>query len=505
MNIKKVTAVLLTGAMMSGGLIAPDYSIPQIIAPISASADTYYEDSKIYEDTTDDGLKYSVYGSYREDNNGEMYDITYNHAVITGYSSEELYANIIIPKSIDNIPVTEIGNHAFFKCNSLSSIIIPNSITSIGDNAFSSCKILSSIVFPNSIKNIGSSAFDSCLSLTSINIPDSVTSIGVGAFSRCENLSSITISDKITDIGFDAFYMTPWFDKKREENPLVIINNTVIDGELCTGNVIIPDGVKKITPNAFLRCDNQITIELPNSITCIDNYAFSSCENLISIKMPKSISHIGYAAFYGCKNLSSIIIPDDCEYIDYMAFDNCNNLTSIIVPNSVFEIYYYAFLFCEKLKDITIYNPKCVIYDNSISTTATIYGYVGSTAQEYAEEFDIKFVAIDDTTTTTPVTTTTTTTTTKPVTTTTTTKPITTTTTKPALTVTKKGDANCDGTADIADVVLAKCYLINPKAYSITEQGLANADVIGSGNGLEIQDVVAIQKLVLKLISSDDL
>jgi hypothetical protein len=69
----------------------------------------------------------------------------------------------------------------------------------------------------------------------------------------------------------------------------------------------------------------------------------------------------------------------------------------------------------------------------------------------------------------------------------------------------KKGDANCDGTADIADVVLAKCYLINPKAYSITEQGLANADVIGSGNGLEIQDVVAIQKLVLKLISSDDL
>ena len=102
------------------------------------------------------------------------------------------------------------------------------------------------------------------------------------------------------------------------------------------------------------------------------------------------------------------------------------------------------------------------------------------------------------TTTTTPATTTAPATTTEPK----TTAP---TTNGSSVTDIKKGDANCDGTADIADVVLAKCYLINPKAYSITEQGLANADVIGSGNGLEIQDVVAIQKLVLKLISSDEL
>jgi aryl-phospho-beta-D-glucosidase BglC (GH1 family) len=102
------------------------------------------------------------------------------------------------------------------------------------------------------------------------------------------------------------------------------------------------------------------------------------------------------------------------------------------------------------------------------------------------------------TTTTTPVTTTVPATTTEPK----TTAP---TTNGSSVADGKKGDANCDGTADIADVVLAKCYLINPKAYSITEQGLANADVIGSGNGLEIQDVVAIQKLVLKLISSDEL
>ena len=39
---------------------------------------------------------------------------------------------------------------------------------------------------------------------------------------------------------------------------------------------------------------------------------------------------------------------------------------------------------------------------------------------------------------------------------------------------------------DFADVVIIKCYLINNKEYSITKQGLINADVNESGNGLNI-------------------
>ncbi|MBE6860842.1 MAG: glycoside hydrolase [Ruminococcus sp.] len=66
----------------------------------------------------------------------------------------------------------------------------------------------------------------------------------------------------------------------------------------------------------------------------------------------------------------------------------------------------------------------------------------------------------------------------------------------------KYGDANCDGEADIADVVLVKCYLINSKTYSITKQGAVNADVHQCGNGINVQDVVAIQKSILKLIDS---
>ena len=65
------------------------------------------------------------------------------------------------------------------------SYIIPNSVTNIGDNAFWFCESLTSINIPNSVTNIGDYAFVGCESLTSINIPNSVTNIGRSAFHDC--------------------------------------------------------------------------------------------------------------------------------------------------------------------------------------------------------------------------------------------------------------------------------------------------------------------------------
>ena len=59
--------------------------------------------------------------------------------------------------------------------------IIPNSVTNIGDNAFYGCQSLTNINIPNSVTSIGNDAFGRCYSLTSINIPDGVTNIGHAA------------------------------------------------------------------------------------------------------------------------------------------------------------------------------------------------------------------------------------------------------------------------------------------------------------------------------------
>ena len=101
--------------------------------------------------------------------------------------------------------VTNIGNFAFWGCDSLASIKIPTSVSSIGCSAFKYCSSLTSVTIPNSVTSIGRSAFYDCSSLTSVTIPNTVTSIGEHVFLGCEGLTSITIPNSVTSIDECAF------------------------------------------------------------------------------------------------------------------------------------------------------------------------------------------------------------------------------------------------------------------------------------------------------------
>ena len=58
--------------------------------------------------------------------------------------------------------LTTIGESAFYQCNTLTSIVIPNSVTTIG-SAFSSCESLTSVTIPNSVTIIEDHAFAHCI------------------------------------------------------------------------------------------------------------------------------------------------------------------------------------------------------------------------------------------------------------------------------------------------------------------------------------------------------
>ena len=72
-----------------------------------------------------------------------------------------------------------------------TSFVIPDSVTSIGDDAFYKCISLTSVTIGNSVTSIGSSSFSNCSSLTSVTIGNNVTNIGEWAFSDCSSLTSI--------------------------------------------------------------------------------------------------------------------------------------------------------------------------------------------------------------------------------------------------------------------------------------------------------------------------
>ena len=121
MKLKKFAAVLAALCMMLNTAPLTATHMSEVVS-LSASAEE--------TGTTQQGLYYTKFD---------------DHVVITkafGTASTE----IEIPAEIDGVPVTEIQQSAFEKKDNITSIIIPDSVTNIGYHAFFSCDGLTSIV-----------------------------------------------------------------------------------------------------------------------------------------------------------------------------------------------------------------------------------------------------------------------------------------------------------------------------------------------------------------------
>ena len=209
------------------------------------------------------------------------------------------------------------ASNLYFNNELVTNIVIPDSVTSIGDYAFEGCSSLTSIEISDSVESIGAMAFYDCTSLTSIEIPDSVTSIGVDAFRGCTSLTSIEIPGSVTSIGNGAFGNCASLTSIE-----VAQNNEYYKSE--NGNLYSKDGATLIQ-YAIGKKDTAFSI--PDSVTSISDYAFYGCRSLTSIEIPNSVTSIDDYAFSYCTSLTSIEIPDSVTYIGSSAFKDCTSLT----------------------------------------------------------------------------------------------------------------------------------------------------------------------------------
>ena len=134
-------------------------------------------------------------------------------------------------------------------------------------------------------------------------------------------------------------------------------------------------------------------------VTSIGWTAFRDCTSLTSVTIPDYVTYIGTDAFSSCTGLTSINIPNSVTTIGQSTFSFCTGLTSVTLPSSVKVIGPYAFNSCTKLSSVTFYNSEAYIGDFAFRScpNLTIYGYKSSTAEKYAKNNNIPFVAIDKT------------------------------------------------------------------------------------------------------------
>ena len=160
----------------------------------------YIEDAEIeFERATEEDADITLNGIYLSSGD-EGY-------VVIGY--EDGISSLVIPESIDGVPVVAIGERAFRDCSSLNGdVVLPKSIVAIEKEAFMNADGLNGrIYFPQSLKVISDRAFYGCQSLQGdLIIPDSVETIGDEAFSYCVEIGSAVYGGRgLKSVGRDVF------------------------------------------------------------------------------------------------------------------------------------------------------------------------------------------------------------------------------------------------------------------------------------------------------------
>ena len=221
---------------------------------------------------------------------------------------------------LPGLTIKGIDNGAFSDCQSLTSIVIPDTIEIISERAFENCKALTSITIGSGVQTIDSYAFRNCDALVSIVIPDNVTTINYDAFESCDKLKNITLSNQLTYIGGNAFSNC---------NALEII--------------VIPDSVKTIEYSAFWYCNNLKYVILGNGLTSINNSVFQGCYSLTAIIIPTSVVEVKENAFNGDSNVQHIFYAGTEEQWFNIKFNSgngefLNSLYVIEYGSSVHEI-----------------------------------------------------------------------------------------------------------------------------------------------------------------------
>jgi hypothetical protein len=258
------------------------------------------------------------------------YSVSNGTVTITKYFGPD--GAVVIPASIDGMPVVGIGGYTVylrqgytyigaFEVSGVTSVTIPDSVTSIGIRAFSDCSSLTRAYFLGNAPSMGQGVFGGCSNSFSVCYIAEATGFTTPTWygypaAVCElpTTTTISISTTTTTTLPSSF------------NYIVNSDGTVtITGYTGTiTDVVIPDSIDgktvvSIGSSAFYF-NRLISVTIPNSVTSIGNKAFYYCSGLTNVSIPNSVTSLGSSAFYGCTGLTSVSIPDSVISIGDSAF-----------------------------------------------------------------------------------------------------------------------------------------------------------------------------------------
>lgn len=260
---------------------------------VSGDAVVFIDNTKQYVYQTGDGLE-SYYAEAPGD--AQVHTLTRDADVPADpYSDEE--KGIYFPKYAV-IDGQRIANQAFYKQSALTSYTFDEGIEKIGDFAFARTG-LSDVRLPDGLTTIGYGAFYHCDDLSEVVIPDSVREIEPYAFAGTPWLTEWTngYGEEFLIVG-DGILLAYRGSGSKIVVPegVKTIAHGCFMGHQGIVSVSLPISLEVICEEAFSGCGNLMTVSGGVNLRRIEDRAFAGCP-LSTIKIGSSVSEVGLRAF----------------------------------------------------------------------------------------------------------------------------------------------------------------------------------------------------------------
>ena len=254
----------------------------------------------------------------------------------------------VIPNS-----VTEIGNYAFVRCETLENITIPEGVTRICDGAFYECTSLSSIKLPESITQLPQRwIFGGCTNLKEVFFfAKTPPYIAYGMFQGLN--PSIYVPAESLKAYIDKLY---WQDFNIQAIP---------DSMYFDANHFVKDSIHYHILNDTIA---PFEVEVTYTFGSLSNMTQKNYPELTEVNIPAFVEYkghtyivtrIGELAFNCAQKLQRVTMGENIKTIDRFAIMNCPQLKEVQIGENVDSILLDAFGF-GKLQQLSI--PKNVKY-----------------------------------------------------------------------------------------------------------------------------------------------
>lgn len=255
--------------------------------------------------------------------------------------------DLIIPDSIEGLPVVAIAADACAHQPNIESVVVPDSVLSIGYCAFRNCTSLAKAVLPVKVAEYDSGWFRNCTALEDLALPGSLEIIRPNIFDNA-GIKHLRIGSGTREVYPGAFRKSslelvevdegnPFLETdgmaiysrgrralvalavKRSEYDVSpeckVVMRKAMDGFQELVRAGLPDGVEIIGEHAFAHT-GICEFVAPSALRAIMERAFFDCASLTEVRLSECIVSIGENAFTRTQ-IRELCLPASIEHIGH--------------------------------------------------------------------------------------------------------------------------------------------------------------------------------------------